>query len=288
MIYALIGAIMLSLGNAVSRYITINFNLSKSLFFQYLFISFLGGLLVFFFGYFKFDFSLSNILIFSLIGLSGYLAIWSLFKAIKHVNTGIVLVVANTYVFLSYFTNIYLLGDIEKLSLIKIMLGMIYFFTISVFIFEKGDDKKIRINKRLSFALLTSIGWSIYFSLNNYLIKSNSFSPLQMIFYAEFSIFIFASIFFIFSLGRRFNHKEFHISIRQAISYMIVSFCLFLGGLFLFLGYKFSPGNYVNFISLSTVIFSPLFLYVFFKEKLNPAQMVTIGFALMILILFVY
>ncbi|MCK9272871.1 DMT family transporter [Candidatus Gracilibacteria bacterium] len=289
MIYAIIGMILTSLGSVISKYISVNFDIYKSLFYQYLFISFYAFAFLLLSGtpFLNFDLKISGLFI--LIGFFGYSGIWALYKALKHLNNAIVMVIAFTYVFLSYFLNIFLIGDIEKFSNLKLVLSIVYFLLISLFLFERNEKKKIKINKYAVYAFITSVSWTIYYGINNFIIKNQIATPVQMIFYSEFFIFIYSIIFFsIFLFNNKINLKnELKLNKSQVISYLSVALFLFTGGLLFFIGYKYVSGNIVNFIGLFSVITTPILTFIFLKEKLNSKQIATIFLAFIVLVLFI-
>lgn len=281
--------ILTSLWSVISKYISVNFDIYKSLFYQYLFISFyaFAFLLLSWTPFLNFDLKISWLFI--LIWFFWYSGIWALYKALKHLNNAIVMVIAFTYVFLSYFLNIFLIWDIEKFSNLKLVLSIVYFLLISLFLFERNEKKKIKINKYAVYAFITSVSWTIYYWINNFIIKNQIATPVQMIFYSEFFIFIYSIIFFsIFLFNNKINLKnELKLNKSQVISYLSVALFLFTGWLLFFIWYKYVSWNIVNFIWLFSVITTPILTFIFLKEKLNSKQIATIFLAFIVLVLFI-
>ncbi|EKD66433.1 MAG: hypothetical protein ACD_49C00042G0006 [uncultured bacterium (gcode 4)] len=289
MIFAIFWMILKSLWNVLSKYISVNFDIYKSLFYQYLFTSLYGIIFLLISKTPFLNFDLKIFWLFILIWFFGYSGIWSLYKALKHLNNAIVMVIAYTYVFLSYFLNIFLIWDIEKFSNFKLVLSVVYFAIISLFLFERNEKKKIKVNKYAIYAFITSISWTIYNWINNFIIKNQIASPVQMIFYSELLIFIFSIFYFsVFILRNNIKlKKELKLNNKQLKSYLLVALFFFIWWFLTFTWYKYISGNIVNFINLFSVILVPIFTFIFLKEKLSSKQIATIFLAFIVLVLFI-
>lgn len=289
MIYVIIWMIFKSLWNVLSKYISVNFDIYKSLFYQYLFTSLYGLIFLLITQTPFLSFDLKIFWLFILIWFFWYLGIWSFFKALKHLNNAVVMVIAYTYVFMSYFLNIFLIWDIEKFSNFKLILSVIYFLIISLFLFERNEKKKIKINKYAIYALITSISWTIYNWINNFIIKNHIALPAQMIFYSEFLIFLLAFLYFsVFIVKNNIKLKtELKLTSKQLKSYLLVALFFFIWWFLTFNWYKYISWNIVNFINLFSVILVPIFTFIFLKEKLNSKQIATIFLAFIVLVLFI-
>lgn len=289
MIFAIFGSLFLSAANVVGKYISVNFGICKSLFVQYFLTALFWVILFMIFGNIGFEVNSYSISLLLLIGLSGYLWIRSLLKAMINNNAGIVSIIAYLYIFTSYFVNIWLIGWVEKFSITKLILGIIYFIVTSLLIIEKWEDQKIKINKSILLSFVTVISWTAFFCLNNYMIKTKILDPLQMIAYTEIFIFIFSFIAYIWEVlvTKKNVINDLILTKKQSISYFLLAFFTFFWALLYFYGYQFSAGNIVNFVNLSSVIFTALIAWIFLKEKLNKKQMTTMIFAIAILVLFV-
>lgn len=79
-------------------------------------------------------------------------------------------------------------------------LALVFFVTIGFLILEKDLAGKIRINKYVFYPILTAISWTIYFSITNYLVKKSVLTPVQVVFYCEFAIFVISANVLAFSI----------------------------------------------------------------------------------------
>lgn len=285
MIYVIIWTFLYSIANTISKYVSINFNLFKSLVFEYIFIACFWFLLIYFFDSFHIDF-ISNYFTFLLIWFFWYLWSRSLYAWMRHLNNWIVMMIANLYVVGAYFLNNYLIWDIEKFSTIKLTIASIFFIIISLFLFEKNEDNKFKINYKIIFPIITAISWIVYSVLCNYVVKTWVFTSFQWMFYCELFIWFFALIVFLWYSAKEWT-IDLKINKKQLLSYIWISFFIFLWALWFFVWYKYIWWNYVNIISLAQIPFISLFSYIFLKDKMNKIQLLTMFFAFLTLVLFV-
>ncbi len=285
MIYALIWTLLYAISNTISKHASLNFNINKTLVFTWVMISFYWVFLISFFDSFKVDWS--NYIYFFFIWLSWYLWAWSLNKAMMNLSNWIVLLIANLYVFFSYFLNNFLIGDIERFSWIKTILALTFFIIVSVFLFEKKESSSMpKLNIKALYPWLTAICWTIYSSLSNLMVKSWVFSAFQWLFYCELFIAVFSLIAFLL-ISLKDRKMDLTISKKQLLSYLGISFFIFVWALWFFMWFKAVWWNYVNVIGLAQIPMVSLLSYIFLKDKLSYAQIYTMISAFLILILFV-
>jgi len=182
-IYTLAGVFGFSLANLIQKIISLKFDISQWLIFQYFFVVFFWFFYLLFFGGFSFEVNSISVILLILAGVFWYLWIFWLYKWFKYINTGVVLTIAFSFTFLSYFLNVYLFPNIETFSLWKMLLALIFFVTIGFLILEKYLAGKIRINKYVLYPILTAVSWTIYFGIINYLVKKSILTPVQTVFY---------------------------------------------------------------------------------------------------------
>ncbi len=285
MIYAFLWAFFYSISNTIAKYVSVKFDLFKSLFFQNIILAIFGFMLIYFFDSFKIDYK-ANYIYFLLIWLSWFIWTWTYYLAMKHINNWIVLVIANLYVFWSYFLNNYLIWDIEKFSWVKIIISLLFFIIITFFIFERNKENELKFNSKIIYALVTAFCWVIYSSYRNYTVKAWIFSPFQWMFYSQLFVGIIAFISF---LIKSIIDKKIDVAIelKQIISYIWVSIFMFIWSICFFLWYKSIWWNYVNIIALIQIPFLTLFSFIFLKDTLTKKQIITILSAVLVLILFV-
>jgi len=112
-------------------------------------------------------------------------------------------------------------------------------------------------------------------------------TPVQSVFATESIILVFAV------LGYAFMHKRDFKPVRASYSHKIlVPFAIIglsnVGSAFLYYyGYLDNPANIVNFIRLFGVVTTTILAWIFLKDKLTPKQIVLMGIAFILLMLFV-
>ncbi|USN55119.1 MAG: hypothetical protein H6765_00415 [Candidatus Peribacteria bacterium] len=119
-------------------------------------------------------------------GVIGYAGIWLLFKAMSKLDVAIVMMIASSYVFFSYFLNIALFPDVETLSWAKIGLALIFFVIVCLQLLQKNTTtQRFEINTWMLVPVGTALCWSVFFGLINYFVKDGYLSPFQSVFYTE-------------------------------------------------------------------------------------------------------
>ncbi|EKE27557.1 MAG: hypothetical protein ACD_3C00192G0002 [uncultured bacterium (gcode 4)] len=284
MIYALLGTLSYAIANTLIKYVSLNFNLYKSMFFQYIFVSFFGFLLVTFFDSYKFD-MLWHLPLFTIIAVWGFFGIWWLMKWMQHLNSWVNFVVANMYVVLAYFVNNYLFPGIETFTVAKILTALLFFIIVSVLLFEKNEDKKIRFNSKIIFSIIAAIGWTIYSTSTNFAVKTWVITPFQGMFYCELSITLI--VIMVYLGNSMYNKKfDFKISAHHLFSNMLVSFFIFAWAVWFFVWFSKTLWNYVNIIWLAQIPTLAILSFIFLKDRMTKLQISTVAWALAVLILF--
>ena len=126
---AFVSWVFVSISNVLTKKISVNWNIEKSLLFQYLLVCFLS---FFFFIFDSYSIVYSN-LFFILIIISwifGYFLIWWLMNLFSKLQSWVNIIVSHMYVFLWYFVNYLIFPDIEWLSIIKILFAIMFFVII--------------------------------------------------------------------------------------------------------------------------------------------------------------
>lgn len=289
MFFVIIWNILMSLGNVFWKMSSVNFWPYKALFIKYFLTSFLWIILLIYSWELFFVFNYSNVMYLLLLWLIGYLWMLSFLIAMKTNNAWIVTIVAYTYVFFSYYLNIYILWWQESFSYIKLFLWVVYFVLICFFVFKRWNNKEIKINYSILLPIVTAISWTGYYVLSNYLIKNNILTPLQNISYWEISTLIFA--FVVFVSNTKLNWKWFWDSIFCSFNnlkiYWAYAFFIFTWVYMSFIWYKYISWNIVNFVSLSTVVLTSIFAWFILKERISRLEIVLILLSFLILIGFV-
>jgi hypothetical protein len=90
----------------------------------------------------------------------------------QHLSSGVNFIVANLYVILGYFVNNFLFPNIESFSVPKLLTAFLFFVIISILLFEKDEENSLKFNKKLYFPLLAALGWTVYSSSTNYVVKA--------------------------------------------------------------------------------------------------------------------
>ena len=289
MVFSFLAVIFFSLGNIVCKYISLNFNIYKTLFFQYVFVTLLGFIYLLVFWSFSIDYSLFNLMLYWSLWFFWYLAIWAMLEWMKYLSNAIVLIISYSYVFLCYFINSFIFSEIESFSFFKLILATLFFISISIFLVEKDwETKEIKINKKIIFPILTAVGWTIYYTLNNYFIKTEIFSPTQWIFYSEFFILIFSTMAYIWNSIFWKIKIDFKIGNKQFLGSFSLAVLFFLWILSTLIAYKEISWNLVNFIGLFSIISTAILSLFIFKDKLIKKQIIAIWLSFIILTIFIY
>lgn len=217
----------------------------------------------------------------------GYIGIYFLFKAFASISGGVALIIANISVFMMYFANLAIFEWSESLPFLQILLGILFFVVIAQFLRQQSGDKKFRLDVKMLYPLVTAVCWTIFFVGNTWFVKNAIMTPVQSVFATESIILVFAV------LGYAFMHKRDFKPVRASYSHKIlVPFAIIglsnVGSAFLYYyGYLDNPANIVNFIRLFGVVTTTILAWIFLKDKLTPKQIVLMGIAFILLMLFV-
>ncbi|EKE29565.1 MAG: hypothetical protein ACD_2C00145G0002 [uncultured bacterium (gcode 4)] len=285
MIYALLWTISYAIANTLIKYVSMNYNLYKSMFYQYIFVSLFWFLLVLFFDKFSIDF-MGHLPLFAIIAVGWFIWIWWLMKWMQKMTSWVNFSIANMYVILAYFINSYLFPEIEQFPLAKILLALLFFLIVSLLLFEKNEDEKIRFNSSIIFPIIAAIWWTTYTTSTNFAVKTWILTPFQGMFYCEFFITIIVA--FVYLGNSAYNKKfDFRINAHHLIFNMLISFFIFAWALGFFVAYSKTLWNYVNIIALAQIPALTILTYIFLKDKMTKAQVATIAGAFIILLLFI-
>jgi hypothetical protein len=153
-------------------------------------------------------------------------------------------------------------------------------------LFEKNEEKKLRLNYKILFPLIAALWWTIYWVGSNYLIKTSILTSFQWMFYCEFSITLLIILVY---LGKSIKEKNFDFTINknQLLSNIIISFFIFVWALWFFIAYSKIWWNYVNIIGLTQIPILSILSYVFLHDKMTKSQIITITSAFSTLLLFI-
>jgi len=285
---AVFSMIFFSFSNVLSKYFSLNFSIEKSLFYQYLMVSIYWFFLVLFLDSFFISYSLLSYLL--VLWIIWYIGIWSFVKAFSNVNTWIVLLISNIYVFISYFINNYIFWLPDLFSINRLILWILFFLVIWFFLFERNISWKIEINKFIIFPIITAFSWWIYWSLNAFLIKQHLFTPFQLTFYWEFMIFILSTFIYLFkNIIWLSKEKIFSLLPKKVyLTYFLWWFFTFFWWVLLNVAYKLTSVNIVNFINLFWIILATIISYFLFKDKVTLRQWILMFLSFILLILFVF
>lgn len=224
-------------------------------------------------------------------GLIGFAAIFCLFKAFKKVNGGVWLIVANTAVFFMYFVNIALFGGTERLPLAQIVLAIIYFIIIAQFLWTgsaEGKGNKHTINRHVLYALGTAIGWTVYFVANTRFVKTDTLTPIQSVLATETSVALVARAFYLISHKGKLTDIQQSYKSQHILPLIIVGLGIVWGTFLFYYGYQTNPANVINFIRLLAIVAATLFGRFFLRDTLNRKQIILMGAAFVILVLFLF
>lgn len=308
--FALSGTIFSGLATALMDLTARNkkYDNRQSLVFQYVSIPFFGILVMILYSFSQHtplfpEISLMTIGMLSITWLIGFGGIWLLFKGFTHLNPAITLVVANLTIFIQYFINIKLFAGNESLSLIKVILAIIFFITVAQFLFMRHRSKttkikktvtsktlinrikQIHINKYVLYPIGTAICRTIYIIFNAYFIKNKIFDPAQSIVFTEGSILPFAIVFLlIVKKGWGKNMKQWKLN--DMGPYVLIGITQVIALLWYNLAYAHSAINVVNVIRLFQIIFTAIFAWILFKQKLNINEILIMSIAFVVLLVF--
>lgn len=205
-IMALIGVVSFSLANTINKFLSSRIDTELFLTLQYTMITFIAAVVLLVSGeHFVLEVSHRDIWLIGIWGVIGYLGIWALIKGLSHLHTGVVMTVAYSYIFFSYFLNFFLLGDKERLSILSIVFAVAFFVAIGAFLFARQSEGKTGATRYIFLPIITALCWTVYFSFSNYFIKEGVMTPMQTKFYSE-AIILLASLVPL-SLGT-IDHKE--------------------------------------------------------------------------------
>lgn len=286
-ILALASVVMTSATNTIQEYIADRYPAARSLLVQYFFLAVVAAVVV---GLID-GFALTEVEpwfigVLIVTWLIGYLGIRLLFQALAQLDVGVVMMVAFSYVFFSYGINLLFFPTIEQLSLMRIILGVLFFVTISWLLLNKNKDGKgFVIEYALLLPLGTALCWAVYFGMINYYIKSWFVTPLQNIFYTEGTIFVVALLNYLRT--EKDLRPLLKLPKRAIVPYAMRGVGVFLMGLFTYYAYAYAPGNVVNVIKLGSIILTAIFGRYFLNESLSKKEITLMGIAIAILAMFI-
>lgn len=218
----------------------------------------------------------------------GYIGIYFLFKAFASMSSGVALIIANISVFMMYFANLAIFEWGEILPFLQILLGILFFVVISQFLLQQTAGKKISLDIKMLYPLITAVCWTIFFVWNTWFVKSDIMTPVQSVFATESIILVFAV------LGYALLHKWDFKPVRASYSpKIIVPFAIIgasnVASAFLYYyGYLDNPANIINFIRLFSVVTTTILVWIFLKDRLTKKQIILMTIAFVLLILFVF
>lgn len=242
--------------------------------------------------------NIQNLLILLWVWIFGFIGILFLRKGFEKMSSWIVLVIANLAIFLMYFVNLYLFDGWENLPVIQIILAILFFIVIAQFLIDKPihkknlnikklNIKKIKINTAAIYPIVTAICRAIFFIGNTYFVKNKILRPVQSEFFSEWTILIIAIIVFLWKYkGKITIFKK--VNPRHLPIFALWTATIVTGNFLLYYGYLDTPANIVNVIRLFSIIVTALLARIFLKDKLSKRNMILMGIAFVILILFVF
>jgi drug/metabolite transporter (DMT)-like permease len=168
------------------------------------------------------------------------------------------------------------------------LLGILFFVVIAQFLRHQSGSKKIALDIKMLYPLVTAVCWTIFFVGNTWFVKNAIMTPVQSVFATESIILVFAL------LGYALMHKRDFKPVRASYSHkIIVPFAIIgssnVASAFLYYyGYLENPANIINFVRLFGVVTTTILAWIFLKDRLTQRQIVLMSVAFVLLVLFIF
>jgi len=294
--YAILSAISFSTNNIFLKKTSKKINTISALLLIYFFITILSFITSIFFGDFSHEFNLKLFGFIFLIGFFGAIGIFTLLRSFEKLSIAKSLAVANFNPFITLFLVFIFFG--QKVSIFSIFTMLIVFVGILLtlnsklkFKLSRNSSKKISKpfmnkfinNKNILFPIITSISWGSYYFILDNLNKLN-INSFNIVFYTEISIFLNLLIYVLLNKKIKFEFSK--INLKISSNAFFAGLFAALGVLFFILSIKYIKTPITTSIVSSQVIFSSIFAYLFFNEKLNKKQIIGIFIVFLGLVLF--
>lgn len=288
-IFAFGSALLFATNNLLGKYISQGLSISTSLIIQYVLMVIFGTIAVALVGDFSAPLDALGWGVLAGCGVIGYAGIAFLLWALRCNPVGVVMAVSYAYVFVAYILNAWLFPGIEKLSPLRLILGGAFFLTIVVFLFERNQGGKMRLNLTALLPLVTALCWGVYMAAMNWFLKTDRLTDVQTTLYSSSAILCVALLVGMLAWKKgkpRVSSKK--LTRRQSqCAYLGWGLAMYGGALTANMAFFRAPANLVNFIGLSAVILTPILSYVFFRETLTRKNLITIIVAAFLLGTFV-
>lgn len=235
------------------------------------------------------EMSLLHWLLFISICIIWYIAVTLIFQAYRNMHGGVVLIITSVNVFLMYFVNVWLFPGVEALSPLKILVALVFFVVLTQFILQRSDtdiDHSHFINKYTLYALGAALCGAYFVTGNNYLIKTGTIQPLQIVMMIEVFILVIAIIWYF--VGDKWSRKilKKSISRREALVFATIGLCGATSWSLHYYAYATNPANLINFIKLFSIVTTATLCRIFLNDKLSRKQVLLMVVAILVLVAF--
>jgi len=275
-ILAILSPISFSLNNIFYKKLLKKLDVWSSLVITFSSVSFTMGLGALIFGDFNHNIDLSFLIKLLIGGLFGIIGIWGLLKSFENLKVSESLAIANIYPFIVLGLNALILKKVIHLEKIYFMLLVF----LGIFFTLKNNERFV-FNSKLIYPLVTAFSWGIYsFLLGSF--AGSEISLYNVTFYFETTIFLFLLLFILIKrIKVKTNHNR--EILKNGILAGIFSG---LGSLFFVLSTEYINSAIASSINSTQIIFSTIFAFLIFNEKLNKFQIVGIFLVFLSLVFF--
>jgi len=170
---------------------------------------------------------------------------------------------------------------------LQILIGILFFVVIAQFLRQQSGEKKLVLDIKMIYPLVTAVCWTIFFVGNTWFVKNAVMTPVQSVFATESIILVFAV------LGYALTHKRDFKPVRASYSHKILLPFAIIGSsnvasaFLYYYGYLENPANIINFIRLFGVVTTTILAWIFLKDRLTQRQIILMVIAFVLLMLFV-
>lgn len=206
----------------------------------------------------------------------GFLGLLYLFKSFNYLPVGYILLIANSYPLIMYFTSFFIIKESFNYLIIPISIFLLCGIGLVI------KFQKVKKSKYLYLPFMTMLGWGAFSTGNAYLVKSG-IAPQISTFYLEFTILVYASFYLFVIRGEFLNKEELKSSLKIAF---FSGFLAFLSTLSLANAFRYASLPLVSSIAVTDLAFAPILSYFIFKEKLKKYQILGIAMVMLSLVLF--
>lgn len=216
-------------------------------------------------------FQLSYILIAFGISILGYIALISFYKGLQKGKAGVIVPIANSSVIYTVILSTIFYS--EKLSPVQVVALLILIIGIILSSINFKDFKNSSIfnkNSGIIFAMITSIGWGLIFTLNK--IPISAIGPILTSFVIDFGTFLFCAT----HMGIQ-KEKLNGLSSKQWIFILLTAVTATIGALCFNIALSITNANIVAPIVFANPLITAIYGRLVFKEKLTLLQYLSAG-----------